>query len=137
MVELCLSQNFDVNQKNLDGTTALHWAVWSTDSRIVDMLLSKRADTNIQDNYGLTPYHIACYLKLNPIISSLKNSGAEELQDIYENKPSQMDITLWQAIEKHSFLDIKDLLLNSDVNVQNDVLFWKLFQIIVSNVLFS
>lgn len=49
-----------LNQKDADGKTPLHKAVWGDPKpEIVDLLLQQRVDPNIRNHYGYTPLHWA------------------------------------------------------------------------------
>ena len=45
----------DVNCRDKDGRTPLHWAVLSGHESLVELLLSRGADINCQDKEGKTP----------------------------------------------------------------------------------
>ena len=49
----------DVNAKNGDGETALHWGAKGGYQEIVQLLLDKQADPNIKDKNGKIPLGIA------------------------------------------------------------------------------
>ncbi len=44
-----------VNQRSTDGTTALHWAVYNDDVRLVERLIAAGADVNAANDYRATP----------------------------------------------------------------------------------
>src|SRR5690606_10758939 len=50
-----LAQGADANERSVDGTTALHWAVYRNDVELVELLLRKGADPNARNDYGATP----------------------------------------------------------------------------------
>ena len=58
MVQLLLSRGFNPNTQNMDGNTALHYAVNNGQSKIVDSLISHGADEKIVNNQGVTPWEI-------------------------------------------------------------------------------
>ena len=49
----------DVNAPELDGTTALHWAVRQDQAGIANLLLRAGADANAANRYGMTPLSLA------------------------------------------------------------------------------
>ena len=57
IVSLLLEKGADVNAKNNDGWTPLHWASENGHEAIVSLLLEKGADVNAKDNDGETPLH--------------------------------------------------------------------------------
>ena len=59
VVPLLLEANADVNVRIEDGTTLLHLAARYAHPTIVEWLLDRGADANLQDNYGRTPSEFA------------------------------------------------------------------------------
>src|SRR5688572_11763410 len=49
-----LEQGADVNARSVDGTTALHWAVYQADLELIGNLIEKGADVNAANDYGAT-----------------------------------------------------------------------------------
>jgi uncharacterized protein len=54
-----LAAGADVNQRSVDGTTALHWAVYRQDVELVVALLMQDADPDIRNDYGASPMTVA------------------------------------------------------------------------------
>jgi ankyrin repeat protein len=48
----------DVNDRDEEGWTALHWAVLKSNENTAEHLINKGANVNCQDNYGRTPLDI-------------------------------------------------------------------------------
>ena len=61
----------------VDGTTALHWAVEYDDLAIVDLLLSSGADATAANRYGVTPLAPACTNGNAAMIERLLDAGAD------------------------------------------------------------
>ena len=74
-VELLISAGADVNAKNNDGDTPLHFAA-SRDYKKVQMLLSAGADVNAKDKNGDTPLHRAAKNDHKEIAELLIAKGA-------------------------------------------------------------
>jgi len=55
-----ISQHADVNAAEVDGATALSWAVYRDDLEEFELLLGARANLNAANDYGLTPLSLAC-----------------------------------------------------------------------------
>ena len=49
----------DINTKDTDLSTPLHWACFCQSHKIINFLISLGADVNAQDMNGDTPLHIA------------------------------------------------------------------------------
>ncbi len=65
-----LQAGVDVNAAQVDGTTALHWAVYNDDADIVALLVRAGADVNAVNRYGVPPLVEAC-TNGNPAIVKL------------------------------------------------------------------
>src|SRR5262245_66496743 len=58
-IQALLQQRVDVNAAEVDGTTALHWAVRSDDVDLVDRLIRAGANVKAANRYGITPLYLA------------------------------------------------------------------------------
>jgi ankyrin repeat protein len=76
-VRALLQQSVDVNLAELDGTTALHWAVHGDDLDTVELMLRAGAEATATNRYGVTPLSLACENGNAAIIGRLLNAGAD------------------------------------------------------------
>ena len=67
----------DVNARNQDGITPLHWAIAKGDVEIVRVLLASGADINVTDAEGITPLHWVAYKGYEVIVKVLVIAGAD------------------------------------------------------------
>ena len=58
LVKYFLNKNYDINQINKNGQTALHLACELGYENIMNLLIEKGADINIKDNKGRKPLDI-------------------------------------------------------------------------------
>src|SRR5579859_3121962 len=58
-VRALLAQKADVNAQQIDGTTALHWAVRANDLEMTEMLLKAGAKASAANQLGATPILLA------------------------------------------------------------------------------
>ncbi len=72
-----LKQGTDVNAAQVDGMTALHWAVYHDDLRTTALLLKAGADAKAANRYSVTPLSLACTNGNTEIVESLLKSGAD------------------------------------------------------------
>src|SRR5204862_236534 len=59
VVRTLLEQGADVNSRQADGATALHWAVHWQDTELARLLIRARADVNATNAYGVMPLSLA------------------------------------------------------------------------------
>lgn len=73
-----IAKGVDVDVRDSDGRTALHWAaIKAAHPDIVKMLLSLNASINVRDEvYGNTPLHYAVSATNIPVVDALMNAGA-------------------------------------------------------------
>ncbi len=75
-VRSLLEQRVDVNVRQGDGATALHWAVHLDDGNVVDLLLRAGANTNAADDTGVTPLYLACLNRQALLVERLLQARA-------------------------------------------------------------
>ncbi len=72
-----IKQRADVNAREVDGTTPLHWAAYNNDAAAVEILLKAGANPNTTNRYGVTPLSLACETGNAQIIERLLKAGAD------------------------------------------------------------
>src|SRR3954464_10788373 len=72
-----LTQKVDVNAKEPDGTTALHWAIHNSDVDLVRRLIRAGADIKARNEFGATPLSEAAILANRDVLSDLVEGGAD------------------------------------------------------------
>jgi uncharacterized protein len=75
-VESLLKQGVDVNARQGDGATALHWAAHHDDRAMVDRLIRAGADVQTSNELGVTPLLLACTNGSAPVVEALLSAGA-------------------------------------------------------------
>src|SRR5690348_13290901 len=76
VVRTLLQQKADVNQREADGTTALHWAVRQDNLEMVNLLIGAGANVNARNRLGVTPLSLACINGNAAAIEVLLKAGA-------------------------------------------------------------
>ena len=76
-VDSLLKQGVDVNGRQGDGATALHWAAHQNDRGMVERLLRAGADVQAANELGVTPLLLACTNGSAPIVEALAGRGAD------------------------------------------------------------
>jgi len=76
-VRSLLKQRADVNAAQVDGMTALHWAVYHDDRELADLLVRAGANVKAATRYGITPLSLACTNGSAAIVNLLLKAGAD------------------------------------------------------------
>lgn len=107
--------NIDINSRDIDGNTALMFAVKSGKSEVVDYLLKNDAEINYQNNFGITPLHLAVRKNALNLVEHLLRYGADvNIEDNYNQPP------IFDAIQENNVKMIQFLLTNNSyIDVQN------------------
>ena len=75
-VRSLLKEKVDVNSRQGDGATALHWATHFSDASMVDVLLRAGAKADVADDTGVTPLYLACLNRQGALVERLLQSRA-------------------------------------------------------------
>ncbi len=76
-VSRLLAAAADVDEAQIDGTTALQWACYRDDAKTALTLLESRADPATTNRYGVTPLYLACLNGNAAIIERLLAAGID------------------------------------------------------------
>src|SRR6185436_3848305 len=76
-VRTALARKADVNAAQVDGTTALHWAVEREDVELTELLLIAGARVSARTREGVTPLQLAAINGSGRMIGRLIRSGAD------------------------------------------------------------
>src|SRR5215468_10170901 len=76
-VRSLLQKKVDVNAPQVDGTTALHWAVREDDLETTDLLIRAGANVSAANREGVTPMRIAATNGSAPMLARLIKAGAD------------------------------------------------------------
>jgi ankyrin repeat protein len=79
-VQKLILQKVDVNAPQVDGATALHWAVYRQDSELADMLIRAGANVRSANRAGMTPLAMASLYGNAALIDRLIKAGADANQ---------------------------------------------------------
>jgi ankyrin repeat protein len=77
VVRVLFEQRVDVNAPQVDGMTALHWAVYRDDSATVRLIVIAGGNVKAENRYGVTPLSLACTNGNTAIVELLLESGAD------------------------------------------------------------
>uniref|UniRef100_K3WM43 ACB domain-containing protein n=1 Tax=Globisporangium ultimum (strain ATCC 200006 / CBS 805.95 / DAOM BR144) TaxID=431595 RepID=K3WM43_GLOUD len=82
-VKHALDNGFDINAKDDEGRTMLHWAVDRSQLQIAELLLEHQAAPNLQDEDGMTALHYATSCEHDELAKLLVDHGA--FTDVEDN----------------------------------------------------
>jgi ankyrin repeat protein len=77
LVGALLDRGVDVNARQADGMSALHWAVDRDDADVVARLVRAGADVNAENSYGVRPLALAATNASADIVTLLLAAGAD------------------------------------------------------------
>ncbi len=80
----------DINATQVDGMTALHWAVYHDKIDLVVDLIKRGASPTAENRYGITPLYLACVNGNETIVSKLLKAGADSNSSISGNETALM-----------------------------------------------
>ena len=72
-----LQEKSDVNAPQVDGTTALHWAVYRGDLDVADLLIAAGANIGAATREGVTPQAMAVLYGSMPMVERLLEAGTD------------------------------------------------------------
>ena len=76
-VRALLERKADVNVAQIDGSTALHWAIQANDVDMAELLLSAGARVSVANRFGATPMFLATTNGNAAMIELLLKAGAD------------------------------------------------------------
>jgi len=77
LVRTLLDARADVNAAQVDGMTALHWAVYRDDVEMAGLLVRSGAKVNAVNRYGVPPLSLACTNGNPDLVALLLGAGAD------------------------------------------------------------
>jgi ankyrin repeat protein len=89
-VRALIAARVDVNARQADQATALHWAAHLDDQGIVDVLLRAGARADVADDTGATPLYLACVNGNAEVVSRLLDAGANAKASLPSGETSLM-----------------------------------------------
>ncbi|MDR0288701.1 MAG: ankyrin repeat domain-containing protein [Rickettsiales bacterium] len=86
--EHLVGEHADINAKDSQGRTALHYAACFNDTNMAELLLDARADINTKDDQGRTALHYAACFNNTDMVELLLDAGAKtNIKDNNGKKP--------------------------------------------------
>jgi uncharacterized protein len=77
LIRTLLDARADVNAAQVDGMTALHWAVYNDDADTAGLLVRSRANVNATNRYGVPPLSLACANGNASLVKLLLDAGGD------------------------------------------------------------
>src|SRR5580704_566718 len=117
MVRALVGQRVDVNVREVDGTTALHWAVRANDADLATSLIRAGAAANVANRYGVTPLLLAATNGNASLIDALVKAGADA--NAHEGRLGETAL-MWAAAENHADAIAVLIEHGADVNARSN-----------------
>ena len=112
-----ISEGFDVNTRDIAGTTALIYSASSGNIDMVKLLLSCHADVNVSDRRGINALNAATEAKNEDIVKMLLAAGAKPCPAISNKVNDKIDFSLFSAIQVNDLSKVRDLIESgADIN---------------------
>ncbi|MGW8370039.1 MAG: ankyrin repeat domain-containing protein, partial [Gammaproteobacteria bacterium] len=77
VVHSLIEDEASIDARQIDGTTALHWAVRANDRATSDLLIKAGADVGAVNRYGITPIYLAALNGNAELITMLLDAGVD------------------------------------------------------------
>jgi ankyrin repeat protein len=77
LIGTLLDRGEDVDARQADGMTALHWAVYRDDAELAALLVRAGADVNAKNDYGVPPLSLAATNANADLVALLLGAGAD------------------------------------------------------------
>jgi ankyrin repeat protein len=91
LISKLLAAGVDVNIAQVDGMTALHWAVYNDDAEMARLLVRSRANVNAANRYGVPPLFLACTNGNATLVRLLLDAGANANASLPGGETALMD----------------------------------------------
>ncbi len=106
-----IERNVDVNEPQLDGATALHWAVHRDDLDTATLLIEAGANVKATNDLGVMPLSLACTNRNTAMTEALLKAGADPNATLLTGE------TVLMTAAHTGDLDTVDVLLKYGANV--------------------
>ncbi|OUM64683.1 hypothetical protein PIROE2DRAFT_60478 [Piromyces sp. E2] len=120
-VKLLLKNHINVNQQDVLGNTALHYAINIGDTYLVKLIASKKANYNLVNKEGLTP-SLCAIRKGNKEISSVMSNPKKEVNRskhnvskvAYDKNKDVFDYIIPKSSENYQKFNLEEVFNNSN-----------------------
>jgi uncharacterized protein len=116
-VRRLIAQKADVNVPQVDGATALHWAVYRNDLDVADLLIRAGAEVKRANREGTTPLAMAALYGNTAMIDKLLKAGA----DAKERGPNGETILMFAARNGNPDAIKRLVAAGADVNARENL----------------
>ncbi len=111
-IQALLSRDIDVDEPQIDGMTALHWAAYHDNADLGKILLDRGASVTGENRYGIAPLYLACLNGNAKLVRHLLEAGADSNTTIRGGETALM------TAARTGNLGAVEALLEAGANVQ-------------------
>jgi ankyrin repeat protein len=119
-----LFRDSNVNATQVDGMTALHWAVRHDDLATTKALLAAKADPKAQNRYGVTPLSLACTNGNPAMVTLLLDAGADATATLRGGETPLMTAARTGKLDVVKALLVRDVDVNAKLEGGQTALMW-------------
>src|SRR5687768_12632734 len=99
-----IKNRVDVNAPEIDGTTALHWAVRLSDVATAELPIRAGTDVKTANRYGVSPFSVACTNGNAAMVKLLLEAGADANTTLPGGETALMSVARTGSIDAVSAL---------------------------------
>ena len=77
-----IANGADVNAKDYQERTPLHWTAWRRHKEIAELLIAAGADVNVKDSDDKTPLDLAAQFRYKEIADLLRKHGGKTWKEL-------------------------------------------------------
>ena len=124
LIRTLLDAGADVNAAQVDGMTALHWAVYHDDADTTGLLVRSGANVNAENRYDVPPLSLASTNRNAALVKLLLDAGADANASLRSGETVLMTAARTGSLEAVEALLVKGAYPNARERREQTALMW-------------